>query len=56
MSVAGYQLKLKQALSLDLKELQSARRIRDWYEHWNGREPGLSGSEPHPAINGINWR
>lgn len=30
------QLQLKQTLSLDLKELLTEKRIREWYRHWRG--------------------
>jgi 3'-phosphoadenosine 5'-phosphosulfate sulfotransferase (PAPS reductase)/FAD synthetase len=34
--ITSDQLKQRQALSLDLKEMLSANRIRQWYEHWAG--------------------
>ena len=34
--ITSNQLKQRQALSLDLKEMLSANRIRQWYEHWAG--------------------
>jgi 3'-phosphoadenosine 5'-phosphosulfate sulfotransferase (PAPS reductase)/FAD synthetase len=37
MKITSDQLKQRQALSLDLKEMLSANRIRQWYEHWAGR-------------------
>lgn len=32
-----WQLKQKQSLSLECKEDMSIRRIREWYEYWNGK-------------------
>ncbi len=35
--ISREQLSIRQALPLELKELYSARRIKEWYEHWNGQ-------------------
>lgn len=35
--IAGWQMTQRQALSLEIKELLTARRIESWYRYWNGR-------------------
>ncbi len=37
MKLTRYQLELKQSLPLDIKELESARRIKQWHDHWCGQ-------------------
>ena len=36
MPLQPYELKQKQALPLEAKIIMSRKRIRDWYEHWQG--------------------
>ena len=36
MHLQPYELKQKQALPLEAKIIMSRKRIRDWYEHWQG--------------------
>ena len=36
MPLQPYELKQKQALPLEAKIIMSRKRIRSWYEHWQG--------------------
>ena len=37
MKIEPWQLKMRQGMPLDLKEAYTAKRIKSWYEHWEGK-------------------
>lgn len=37
MKIESWQLKMRQAMPLDLKEAYTAKRIKNWYDHWHGQ-------------------